>query len=459
MLNHKISSGLFWGLFSFLFINLSQLNAQVENIIVETYYISDEIDATDTIGGGLDSGSVTYRVYVDLAKGSKLRKIFGSDGHPLIFESTENFFNNKADGQTFAKDFQKSRLQENTVALDSWITLGQVTKPIGGKTGFGVLKVNDSDGSFIGGANNDGGSAEISGGLLNNNASAMGKTLTESDGIVMINQSIPDSWGENGFRNPISLLDSSIFGSVQEGNIFSSTKASLYNSGTIGFDTNTNHILIAQLTTKGKLSFELNLELEQKNSTGGLEIVRYLARDFNLQKGDVFSPVLVYPPRCGCMNPDYLEYKSSYVCGTIDSCKTKIKLGCMDPLACNFNQNANMNISQLCCYIGDCGDRDISLVCPNLSFEEISGKDALRIYPNPTTAFINISMEETKESKNRIELLDMQGRIIFSKTANFNHGVSENISVSNLNDGIYLLRIFNAEKYFSGKFIKKSISE
>src|SRR5436190_23753691 len=54
--------------------------AQVRNVIVETYYISDANDATDTIDGIgriLPVDSKTYRVYVQLEPGCKLKKIYG----------------------------------------------------------------------------------------------------------------------------------------------------------------------------------------------------------------------------------------------------------------------------------------------------------------------------------------------------------------------------------------------
>ena len=137
-----------------IFIDHSSAIAQIKKVFVETYYISDSYDATDTIGGGIPTGSKTYRVYLQLEKGSKLQKIYGDVNHALIINSTENFFNNLSDGQTFGKDFNKNRLLENTVALDSWLTLGQTTKNAA-KTYFGVPKTYDQSGSFIGGANND----------------------------------------------------------------------------------------------------------------------------------------------------------------------------------------------------------------------------------------------------------------------------------------------------------------
>ena len=113
--------------------------AQVEKVIVETYYIADANDATDTTGGGIEAETKTYRIYIDLKEGSRLRKIYGDQYHPIIIRSTENFFNNKADGKSFAKDFNKNRFKENTVALDTWLTIGQITNS-SSKIYYGILK-------------------------------------------------------------------------------------------------------------------------------------------------------------------------------------------------------------------------------------------------------------------------------------------------------------------------------
>jgi hypothetical protein len=142
---------------------LSTLNSfsQLEKIIVERYYVTDSNDATDLIGGGVEEGSVTYRIYVDMQPGTILKSIYGDAAHPFDISSTEIFFNNESDGQSFGKDFLKARYQENTVALDTWLTIGQTTRKQGPVTHYGILKYQDDNGSFIGGVNNDGGSELI----------------------------------------------------------------------------------------------------------------------------------------------------------------------------------------------------------------------------------------------------------------------------------------------------------
>ena len=64
------------------------VKAQVENVIVETYYIADNNDIADTIGGQLDAGYITYRIYIDLKEGTVLKKVYGDQYHPLNFKTT-----------------------------------------------------------------------------------------------------------------------------------------------------------------------------------------------------------------------------------------------------------------------------------------------------------------------------------------------------------------------------------
>src|SRR4051812_38004128 len=104
--------------------------AQIEKVIVETYYVSDTLDVTDTIDGAaraLPAGSKTYRIYLDLKPGYKLVKLFGDANHALKITSTANFFNNiDRPTQYFGYLIGKQYFRPNpTLALDSWLTLGQ----------------------------------------------------------------------------------------------------------------------------------------------------------------------------------------------------------------------------------------------------------------------------------------------------------------------------------------------
>jgi hypothetical protein len=428
----------------------SDLHAQIEKVIVERYYVSDSLDATDTTGGYLEPGSVTYRIFIDMYPGCTLQKIYGDANHPFRIASTEKFFNNKLDGQTFAKDFLKARYGENTVALDSWLTLGQTTR-LSTKTSFGVLKSEDRNGSFIGGSNNDGGSAGIVGGLLTNSDASAGIPITTSDGMDTMN-SHPTNWANYGDFDFSTTVDSTIFGSAKEATQFVSNDAGLQNSGISGVNTDSNQVLVAQLTTKGEISFELNVEILDTNGV----LVKYVAKDTLLASGEVFCRFLTYPyvSSCGCPDPKYLEYLSSRDCDNHDSCKTRIIFGCMDPLSCNYDPTANYNVPSLCCYPGYCNDRNISVVCPELTTGKLN-VEKLKVYPNPTTAQLNFDYTGNDQFETLVEIYNSTGQLVHS----VNYGIissssSRSIDLSTMENGIYLFRLTNGE-YSHSQIITK----
>ena len=414
----------------------SILFSQVEKVIVEKYYVSDANDFTDVSGGIVPIGSTTYRIYIDLAPGSILKKIYGDVNHPFEIKSTEVFFNNILDGETYAKEFLKARYSENTVALDSWLTLGQVAKKQGTRTYYGILKNQDDDGSFVGGVNNDGGSALIATGLLVNNDPSCGIPLTLADGIDTMTVT-PFNWFETGVVDFVTGNDSTIFGSLVPKKEFISSSFILSNSGVTGVNLDSNQIIIAQLTTKGDLSFKLNLELEQLIN-GMPTIVKYVAKDTLLLAGEIFNPYLSYPQSCGCDDPDFLEYSSSYVCYLEGSCQTPIKIGCMDSMACNYDPDANINIEDLCCYPGKCNNRDIAIVCPELrgdSFEFL-------VHPNPVNGSLYLDVYSGMLLPIRYAIYNAFGVKIMEKTLDAALVVTgETIETSSMDNGLYHIQV------------------
>jgi hypothetical protein len=429
-----------------------RVHAQLENIIVELYYVSDSLDATDTTGGGLAVGSKTYRIYADLAPDAKLRRIYGDANHPIRFESTANFFNNKEDGQSFGFDFAKSRLDENTVALDTWLTLGQTTKS-SAKQG-GILKIYDTDGSFIAGPGiNDGGSAEIPEGLLNNVDTLAGIPLNQADGNDTL-PLIPENVNSIGIVNALDQTDSTIFGSIISGNIFESRNAAVFNSGTKGVDTLQNHVLLAQLTTLGEISFEINLEVEIQTQTGP-QIIKYVARDSVLLEDELLSPLLTYPEVCGCQDPDYLEFSPSFACSDSTGCLNLIVFGCMDPLACNYNATANFNLQEICCYIGDCNDLDIAEVCPELSANNIE-KQKLLVFPNPGQDVLSIQADFDAGTPVDVRITSGIGALVYGKS-NLLPSSGNTVLLEALNcvPGVYFVQILQGDKLFNAYWIRQ----
>lgn len=447
----KIKLTLFIALLSFLPFTMK---AQLEKVIVETYYISDANDATDTTGGYLAPGSTTYRVYIDLSPGWKLTKLYGEPNHQLKFSSTDFFFNNIADGQTFAKEFPKNRLTENTVALDSWLTIGQATR-ISAKTYFGVLKNNDDDGSFIGGTNNDGGSAAIPTGLLNNNDPLAGIPLTQNDGMDTMVYT-PSNWADYGILDTITGVDSTIFGSIKTGNIYSSDAAYVYLqcSGVTGVNADSNQVLVAQLTTKGLLSFVMNIEIDSAFTTGSA--IHYVGTDTLLDpnNNDVFSRWLSFPYEqiCGCPDANYIEYLADRDCDDMSLCQNIVIYGCLDSAACNYNPDANFHLSELCCYPGNCNDRDLDVVCPENTATRLI--NITSVYPNPANEIITL-ITNTIEGNISFDIYNAFGRRVKSSVISNNEPVdNHHITISDLENGLYIIYLSNGINTASATFLK-----
>jgi len=410
---------------------------QLEKVIIEKYYISDASDATDTIGGIVPIGSTTYRIYVDMYPNSILKKIYGDNNHPFVIKSTDPFYNHTADGQTFAKDFVKARYGEGVLAIDTWLTLGETTKTQAGKTYFGIMKNQDTDGSFIGGVNNDGGTEAILGGLLINNDPSCGSPLTSTDGMdTLVN--VPTGWFSSGVTNFVSGADSTIFGSIQVGTEFNSNGFELRNSGVVGVIPDSNQVLIAQLTTTGDISFKLNLEIIA--SINGEEVTfKYVGSDSVLLADETYNPYMIYPLECGCNDPDYLEYSPTFGCLAPGTCITPVVIGCMDTMACNFDSNANFNVQGLCCYPGSCNGRDIAEVCPDQQGNDFF----IEVYPNPSDDefYLNVYSGMSDYPVN-YKIYNSYGLLLKEKTLSPSSiVVGESLELSGEENGVYHIQV------------------
>lgn len=198
--------------------------AALEGVILEKYYVVTEEDIKDTTGGVLAKGSITYRIYIDLKPGYHLQAVFGITDHPFSIKTSTDFFNNKMGGVQSADQIVESRLNQNTVALDSWVTIAAATK-----TSYGILKTEDTDGSIL-----------------------TRKGLDKADGLIK---------GDRIQKLLYYGIDLGFFGEGRKGSIFYSDNGSWAVVGGGKGPTAENKVLIAQLTTNGKLSFELNVQV------------------------------------------------------------------------------------------------------------------------------------------------------------------------------------------------------
>jgi len=413
---------------------------EIENVIVETYYVSDANDATDVTGGGLTAGSVTYRVFLDLCQGCGLRAIYGDANHVLSITSTAPFFNHLDRGRSYGHQLNNSALSEGTVPLDSYLSLGR-----GSTQRLGVPKESDTDGSQVGGANNDGGSEAVSGGLLVNSAPLMGPAITTADGLLPLNGApgTPTGFLAAGDDPATTFGDETIASAF----VSSECRIACGSPGVTGA-TADNIVLVAQLTTTGELAFLLNAEVERPDGT----VLRFVATGDTLLPGEVLSGLLVYPPACGCMDPDFLEYDPLAACDD-GSCLTPIVFGCLDSTACNFSTTANFNVPQLCCYgINDCNGLDPYLVCPTIGVDEVAA-DGFAVWPNPAHGPVRIMGLDRFGQDLSIIVSDQAGRVVLQQRAAAADG-SAGVDLSALADGIYLLSLHGEQGRAATRVIK-----
>jgi len=207
----------------------------LENVIVETYYVADSSDYIDTTGGILPRGSVTYRIYIDMKPGYALQMVYGDKMHELFIKTSTSFFNNQFCLAITGFNIHNKEVNLNSVALDSWITMGAATR-----LHTGILKSDDKDGSIL-----------------------KRTSLSKADGLT--DGVFPTFKAFN--------IDLDFFKNRKDASRFSTQNGAWYAlEGVKGPDEN-NRVLIAQLTTNGKLSFDLNVQLRTITKGGWVKFV------------------------------------------------------------------------------------------------------------------------------------------------------------------------------------------
>jgi hypothetical protein len=338
----------------------------LEKIILEKYYVSNEDDSIGS-SGTLPVGSITYRIFADMLPGYKFLDAYGSPTHPLIMKTSTTFFNN-TDFGNYSPVYSKHNASKNTVMLDSWLSTGGAC---GGEVG--VLKSDDNDGT-------------IDHTLLQNTDTSAGISLNVEDG--MIPGTVP-SFLIIGLTNETDVFND---GSAN-GNIFTTTGGAwACLEGAQGPDSATNRVLIAQITTKGKFYYELNLNIG--TPAGGIEL--YVAK-----------------------NPDTLKNEHT-IPHLIDSVGT---------------------------------DSVVHTVINKIR----SSESVLKVYPNPASKVINLSIDVKGQQKNyNYKIIDLTGRVILSKYINsIYNSYSEKIDITSIANGFYAIVLSRDGKILSTHKISK----
>lgn len=88
---------------------------------------------------------------------------------------------------------------------------------------------------------------------------------------------------------------------------------------------------------------------------------------------------------------------------------------------------------------------------------EFKQQRAISLYPNPVSSELNVDLSDLNLSgKIQVRLIDLQGRVLLSKSYSKSHGNSSvRFDVSQLSAGIYICQVSNSITRSQMKFIKQ----
>ena len=93
---------------------------------------------------------------------------------------------------------------------------------------------------------------------------------------------------------------------------------------------------------------------------------------------------------------------------------------------------------------------DFNLSLAPLYVHEINDSEVISVYPQPAKDNLNIDIKLSNNDENRLDLYDIQGKVLLSTVVNQN---SNNVSldVSGLNSGIYFVKVQSKDNLYTKK--------
>jgi len=91
---------------------------------------------------------------------------------------------------------------------------------------------------------------------------------------------------------------------------------------------------------------------------------------------------------------------------------------------------------------------------PTIGFDAVEGGDKLVVSPNPANDVLNINLNLAKASNVQIDMIDMNGKVVFNKNIQANLiGYKEELSLSGFANGIYTIQVRSANGSSSQKVV------
>ena len=422
----------------------------LEQIIVEKYYVSNAVDAAGS-KGVLPVGSVTYRVYADMLPGYKFQAMYGNVNHTLKLASTTSFFNHSLRGQTTPDQILSDNLIDNTLALDSWFSVGAAANEL-----FGVLKTEDDGVKNL--------LPISSNGMLKNTTPLMGIALNVQDGIINDIPELPLT-KTSGFPETVTLVglsqnDLGVFKATsQKGNSFTTNSGAISALDGAQGPTPENRILLGQFTTEGDFSFELNIQIG--TPTAGIT-QSYVAR--NPTGNEISIPSLILAPNispsitisapstANVSDVITIAATASDLDGSISQVEffvdnVSIGIVATSPYTLNWTALSGSHTIKAIAK-----DNQGSMTTSSISTIEVqlvglneltTSNFSVNVSPNPAKDFVTINMINLQNNQNAIvSIFDFKGSLISSTTTSVNsNDFNYKLDVSSLKSGVYFMNV------------------
>jgi hypothetical protein len=208
----------------------------IEDVIVETYAVAP--------GRNGSPDTTTYRIYLDLAPGHRLQMVYGDERHQLLLGSDADFVNDTVSGGKFADELDPGILNDGKAARDTWLTIGRASM-----VHAGVPRALDPDGSIL--------TCPPYPPHDRSPAHAGAPSLCTVDGLVpdTVRNDIVDFRFASGYLHRV------------RGSLLETTDGAWAALGGYRGATEENIVLIAQVTTTGRLYFRLNAQVADAEGT------------------------------------------------------------------------------------------------------------------------------------------------------------------------------------------------
>ena len=106
-----------------------------------------------------------------------------------------------------------------------------------------------------------------------------------------------------------------------------------------------------------------------------------------------------------------------------------------------FNPTSNGTYSVRILDGNGCVNSSDGYVVNNISIEEYL-KNSIKVFPNPTSGIVNISLESISQEKGRIDIYNAIGELIYSRTLEVNQGENTfQVDATSFSSGVYSIRM------------------